>query len=86
MRKTRKPDRYACEVVLEPDGKHAFVRLVEDASGEYIRRRDLGITHEDLDWLRRMSFSTLNRAEAEVHQEWWQSFLARIAALLPEKK
>lgn len=40
------PDRYACKVIVEPDGKHAFIELAEDADGVYVRRADLGFTRE----------------------------------------
>lgn len=86
MSEPTKPTRYACKVVAESDGIHAFVELVEDASGEYVRPCDLGFTREDVSWLRQMSFSTMDRTEAEAHQQWWQSFLARVEDLLPPEK
>lgn len=61
---------------ITSEDRHAFAALC-------LYEQPFGFDAEDVAWLKRMQFFTLDKDEAEQHQEWWQSFLARVSALLP---
>lgn len=83
MSEAIKPDRYECQIVVGPDGKHAHIELVEDASGGYVRLCDLGLTHEDVKLLRYTGEEDIQALVLPNGQFAINDLADRISALLP---